>query len=172
MMKLCASAILALLLVGQYAQGQESHGAEGGGGEKAGSEESIPFCSSSVEVLSEEILRVLEYREYDVYINCLAFGEERQLESGVVSRFPQAGDINRTEARFVLACENNALLIKSSEQPAIRLNLTAEPHHTCVHCTDAANEADVCPANERKYSAQRLYHNLLVIDKMSSCLAF
>ena len=147
-MRLCVTVLFALLslLVVRTAHGQESHGGEGG------SEGSTTFCAGSVEALRTEIMRLLNSEEYTVYINCLAFGEERELETAIASRFPRNNDQNKTATRFVFQCQNNGLLGLPSDQPAIRFNLTAQSYRACVHCEDAENMTDVCPENERKFS--------------------
>lgn len=103
------------------------------------------FCSASLQVLRAEIMALWEPMDVVVYINCLAFGQERTLESGIVSAFPADGTPG---TRYTISCQNNAITVRESTQPATRFNLTAQAYTACTECADVAAAADICPAGE------------------------
>ena len=141
-MKHRASLLLSLLALVALVRGQE-------GGQPAGEGAALEapvFCESSLEVLQTEIVALWDPMDVSVYINCLSFGTERRLETGIVSAFPRAGGAG---TRYVVSCQNNALVAIASAQPARPFNITRQPYTACVECVDAAVMADICP--ERKF---------------------
>ena len=101
------------------------------------------FCESSLDVIRAGI--IASWPAADVYINCLAFGAERSLETAIVSAMPRDGTAG---TRYVLTCQSNALLVMQSTQPPRRFNLTQQEFTACVECRDVAVAADIC---ERKF---------------------
>ena len=149
-MKLCASHLLVILSLSlsRHVLGQE--GGTPAAGEETGMAARIPFCASSQEVLRGEILRQWNPGEATVYINCLAFGREGALETGIVSVFPNDGTPG---VRFTLTCREDILLIAQSTQPARRFNLTAQTYQACSECIDVSAVADICPLDRRELVA-------------------
>jgi hypothetical protein len=103
------------------------------------------FCQSSLDIIMTEIMVLWDPRQFNVTINCLAFGRERMLETGIVSVFNLDGT---PSARYVLRCQGNALTATQSPQPTSRRNIMSRDYRACVECQDATNSADICP--ERK----------------------
>lgn len=142
-MKHRGSVLLSLLTLAVLVFGQE-------GGEPVGETIALEvpvFCESSLEVLRAEIVSLWEPAAVDVFINCLAFGAEGRLETGIVSAMPRDGTPG---TRYMLSCQNNAILAVQSTQPARRFNLTQQEFTACVECRDVAVAGDIC---ERKFQA-------------------
>ena len=155
-MKLYTSHVLVLLSLSlaQHALGQEGPGTEAPAGEGTGMMVRTPFCASSLDMIKAEISRQWNPGEVTVYFNCLAFGRERALESGIVSIFPNDGVTPGT--RFTLTCREDILLIAESNQPARRFNLTAQTYQACAECIDASAVNDICPLDRRKCACMLL----------------
>ena len=103
------------------------------------------FCQSSLDIIMAEIKQLWDPRMFNITINCLAFGRERMLETGIVSVFNLDGT---PSARYVLQCQGNALTATQSPQPVSRRDIMNRNYRACVECQDATNPADICP--ERK----------------------
>lgn len=116
---------------------------EGGHGEEVvEAVEIAQFCTSSTKVLLEEILELFDSHDYNITINCLAFGQERNLESGVISVFRLDGT---TSGRYSLACQRSSL--KAQEllgQNASRLDIRDEEHHACLECRPTEAPEEIC----------------------------
>ena len=104
------------------------------------------FCASSLDIIRAEINNLWDPRLFNITINCLAFGRERMLETGIVSVFNVDGT---PSARYVLQCQGNALIATQSPQPVSRRDINSRGYRACVECEDATNPADICP--NRKY---------------------
>lgn len=100
------------------------------------------FCSSSLDIIMAEVNTLWDPTQFNMTINCLAFGRERMLETGIVSVFNLDGT---PSARYVLRCQGNALIASQSPQPVSRRNIMNRPYRACVECEDATNPADICP---------------------------
>ena len=135
--------VLSLLALAALVFGQEG-GAPGG---ETVALETPAFCEGSLAVLRAEILALWSPTEFDVFINCLAFNEERRLETGIVSAIPRNG---APGARYMLNCRNNALLATQSNHSAIQFNLTQRELAVCVECEDVEVIADICKRGKLK----------------------
>ena len=123
------AALCALSSVGVRAQ---EHG-EGEGG-TPDAEITAMACSSSVKTLEEEVHTLFE--EYSTIINCFAFGEDRNLEHGVVSVFQNNGT---PVARYSLTCGRNTIKAERLEdQNTSRMENTA-----CLECRPTS-EDEIC----------------------------
>lgn len=134
---------------------------EGGHGEpevEATGGETTPFCNSSTEVLIEELLTL--FSEYNTTINCLAFGPERNLESGVMSVFQTNGT---PVGRYNLSCQSNALTARElNGQNASRMDIRDKEYHACVECNPTAEvPEDIC--DRRKSVLLTTNHTTIVL---------
>ena len=103
------------------------------------------FCASSLDIIMAEINALWDRTQFNITINCLAFGRERMLETGIVSVFNIDGT---PSARYVLRCQGNALTATQSPQPVSRRSIMNRDYRACVECEDATNPADICPNRE------------------------
>lgn len=149
-MKHRESVLLSLLALAALVCAQE-----GGvpAGEAVGFDRVPMFCQSSLEVIRAGI--VASWPAADVYINCLAFGAERNLETAIVSALPLDGTPG---TRYVLTCQSNALLVMQSTLAPRRFNLTEQEFTACVQCRDVTAAADIC---ERKFQITSCSNTLL-----------
>ena len=99
------------------------------------------FCASSLDVIMAEIRALWAEDRLNVTINCLAFGRERMLESGIVSTVRPGG---RLLTRYTLRCRGNALTATQSAQQPLPTDIVDLPYRACVECEDVAVAADIC----------------------------
>ena len=105
------------------------------------------FCSGPLDVIREGILNLWDPAEFTAVINCLAFGREGALETGIVSAFPNDGTPG---TRFVVSCREDTLLVTTSAQPARQFNITAREFQACAECVDGPNVLNICPEARRE----------------------
>lgn len=146
------AALCALSSVGVRAQ---EHG-EGEGGTpdvEITVGETAMVCSSSVNTLKEEVHTLFE--EYSTIINCFAFGEDRNLEHGVVSVFQNNGT---PVARYSLTCGRNTIKAERLEgQNTSRMENTA-----CLACMPTS-EDEICSQRKVLY----MYMYVLIRSSLS-----
>lgn len=137
-MKLALFAVLSLFLLSTSAQ-------EPPPVEETATTNIPSFCASSLDVIMAEIKTLWDPLQFNITINCLAFGRERMLETGIVSVFNTDGT---PSARYVLRCRGNALIATQSPQPVSRRDIRNRNYRACVECEDATNPADICPSRK------------------------
>ena len=122
---------------------------EGHGGEpevEVAVEGSAQFCTSPIEVLMAEFRVLFSPEEFNMSINCLAFGLERNLEYGVISVFRLDGS---SSGRYNLTCKSNSLKAQQLlGQNASLFNLTEQEFHACLECRPTEIDSEIC--HERK----------------------
>jgi len=130
-----------------------AHGEEGGGESSSTvsattTVPSTPPCAMSHERLYV-VLQELLFDGLQLHVNCLSFGNDSSLVSGVIS------GINRTNPmggeRLVLRCVEGVITGRPSMLPVSTMNMTST---ACLECEDTSQEDQICQT--RKYKSMQM----------------